>query len=400
MSANTLRIRSTPPVLISAICVATSGMARMTRCLNAGLPRQWPSKASRRMYWSRFHSTNFHGPVPTAAVVPNASSPTFSMCFLGTMGKNTSRSSRSGNGLSVTICTVSASTMRTSLIARMLPYWGDFFFSLPGSSTRSKENFTSSAVSGSPLWNFTPLRSLNSHCVSLRGFQEVASDGSYSSLVFRCSSESNMLMLTRMPTRSKCMWGSRVGACETSATVRVSLAWAKAGAGPTSARSASATAGTMDRFMSVSSSVHRDRAPGSRCKKRAAATYRVAEVYHGWAALDNAPAGWDPRARRRAPIRSGSGEGAVEGLGEVRDQVVGVLDADREADQVVLDADLEALLAGELVEAHDRGLLDQALHPAQRGRDERDRARVHHPGRRVEIARDLEGDHPAEAAHL
>src|SRR6266436_2809831 len=209
-----------------------------------------------------------------------------------------------------------------------------------------------------------------------------------------------MLMFTRMPTRSKCMWGSRVGAWETSATVRVSLAWAKPGAGPTSARSASATAGTMDRFMSVSSSVHRDRAPGSRCKKRAAATYRVAEVYHGWAALVNAPAGWDPRARRRAPIRSGSGEGAVEGLGEVRDQVVGVLDADREADQVVLDADLEALLAGELVEAHDRGLLDQALHPAQRGRDERDRARVHHPGRRVEIARDLEGDHPTEAPHL
>jgi len=54
------------------------------------------------MYWSRFHSTNFHGPVPTAAVVPNASSPTFSRCFLGTMGKKTSRSSRSGNGLSVT----------------------------------------------------------------------------------------------------------------------------------------------------------------------------------------------------------------------------------------------------------------------------------------------------------
>src|SRR5439155_10303761 len=74
MSADTLRIKSTPPVLISAIWVATSGMARMTRCLNAGLPRQWPSKASRRMYWSRFHSTNFHGPVPTAAVVPNASS--------------------------------------------------------------------------------------------------------------------------------------------------------------------------------------------------------------------------------------------------------------------------------------------------------------------------------------
>jgi len=28
---------------------------------------------------------------------------------------------------------------------------------------RSKENFTSSALNGSPLWNFTPLRSTNSY---------------------------------------------------------------------------------------------------------------------------------------------------------------------------------------------------------------------------------------------
>jgi len=40
------------------------------------------------------------------------------------------------------------------------------------------------------------------------------------------------------------------------------------------------------------------------------------------------------------------GHSAVEGLGEVGDQVVGVLDADSVADEVVLDADLEPLLAG------------------------------------------------------
>ena len=165
------------------------------------------------------------------------------MCFFGTIGKKTRRSRSSGNGLSVTMWIVSASTIRTSLIARMLPYWGDFFFSLPGSITRSTENFTSSAVRGSPLWNFTPLRSLNSHVVSFSAFHDVARDGSYSSLLLRCSSESNMLMLTRMPTRSKCMWGSSVGACETSATVSVSLGWAwPAGArvsSGTSARSVS-----------------------------------------------------------------------------------------------------------------------------------------------------------------
>ncbi len=194
---------------------------------NAGLPRQCWSKASSRMYWSRFHSTSFQGPVPTAAVLPNASSPTFSTCFFGTMGKNTTRSRSSGKGLSVMSWTVSASTIFTSLIARTLPYWGDFFFSLPGSSTRSNENFTSSAVMVEPSWNLTPLRSLNSHVVSLTAFHDTASDGSNSSLALRCRSESNMLMLTRMPTRSKCMCGSRVGACEGSATVSVSLPWAR-----------------------------------------------------------------------------------------------------------------------------------------------------------------------------
>jgi len=79
------------------------------------------------------------------------------------------------------------------------------------------------------LWNFTPERSLNSHCVSLRAFQEVASDGSYSSLAFRCRRESNMLMLTRMPLRWKCMWGSSVGPWATSATTSVSFDWADAG---------------------------------------------------------------------------------------------------------------------------------------------------------------------------
>src|SRR5438105_14191556 len=180
------------------------------------------------MYWSRFHSTSFQGPVPTVAVLPNASSPTFSMCFFGTMGKNTTRSSRSGNGLSVIRWIVSALTILTSLIARTLPYCGDFFCSLPDSSTRSNENFPSSAVRIEPSWNLTPLRSLNSQVVSLSAFHERASEGSNSSFALRCRSESNMLMLTRMPTRSKCMWGSRVGACDGKATVSVSLPCAAA----------------------------------------------------------------------------------------------------------------------------------------------------------------------------
>ncbi len=71
--------------------------------------------------------------------------------------------------------------------------------------TRSNEYFTSAGVRISPLWKRTFFRILNSHTVSEIAFQDVASDGSNCSLVERCSRESNMLMLTRMPTRSKCM---------------------------------------------------------------------------------------------------------------------------------------------------------------------------------------------------
>src|SRR6266849_4391174 len=48
-----------------------------------------------------------------------------------------------GKGLSVIRWTVCASMIFTSLIARILPYCGDF---VAGSMTRSKLNFTSSAL--------------------------------------------------------------------------------------------------------------------------------------------------------------------------------------------------------------------------------------------------------------
>ena len=199
-SALTLRMMSTPPVLSSATAVATSGIARKTTYLNAGLPRQCWSKASSRMCWSRFHSTSFQGPVPDGAPCCRTPPRPPSRCASSARcEKYTRRSSRSGNGLSVIRWIVSASTIFTSLIARTLPYCGDFFFSLPGSSTRSNEYFTSSAVMVEPSWNLTPLRSLNSHVVSLSAFHDRASEGSNSSLAERCRSESNMLMLTRMP---------------------------------------------------------------------------------------------------------------------------------------------------------------------------------------------------------
>ena len=223
------------------------------------------------------------------------------MWFLGTIGKNTSRSSRSGNGLSVMMWTVSASTIFTSLIARMLPYWGDF---LVWSMTRSKEYFTSAGVMTSPLWKRTPLRILNSHWVSESGFQEVASDGSNSSLVFRCSSESNMLMFTRIPTRSKCMWGSRVGAWDTRATVRVSLAWAVTAGGTaasaTSARTRAAASGA-HRFMRMSSSVSREPWEMERAAVASALAERIPRTPHRGQCPGN-------------PLPSGRGQGEGRGL--------------------------------------------------------------------------------------
>jgi len=61
-----------------------------------------------------------------------------------------------------------------------------------------------------------------------------------------------MLMLTRIPTRSKCMAGSRVGAWDGSATVSVSLACAAAPIGATSAARVRAASPSSQRFMQSS----------------------------------------------------------------------------------------------------------------------------------------------------
>src|SRR5512134_763598 len=80
-----------------------------------------------------------------------------------------------GCGAAVTKRIVCGSTICTSLIALVYVVNG------PGESgilpTRSIENLTSSAVKSDPSWNLTPLRSLNSHVVSLIGFQDSASPG-------------------------------------------------------------------------------------------------------------------------------------------------------------------------------------------------------------------------------
>ena len=68
-----------------------------------------------------------------------------------------SRNGRFGSGFFMLITTVSASGVAISAMLwnRLLS-----LLVLAGAAARSNENFTVSALKGSPFWNFTPLRSL------------------------------------------------------------------------------------------------------------------------------------------------------------------------------------------------------------------------------------------------
>src|SRR6266850_8569896 len=96
-----------------------------------------------------------------------------------------------------------------------------------------------------------------------------------------------------------------------------------------------------------------------------------------WVAAGTATAG---RPRSPPDTRSSSGRAAqglrfivtcgatspaIEGLPQVFDQVLPVLDSHRQADESVVDAQLAAGLRGHRGVRHDRRMLDQALHPAQ-----------------------------------
>ena len=56
-----------------------------------------------------------------------------------------------------------------------------------GSRMRSSENFTSAAASARPLWNFTPLRSANVHCLPSG---ETFHDSARTGLILRSRSKS------------------------------------------------------------------------------------------------------------------------------------------------------------------------------------------------------------------
>ena len=83
-----------------------------------------------------------------------------------------------------------------------------------------------------------------------------------------------------------------------------------------------------------------------------------------------------------------------------RDEVAGVLDACRDADERIRDADRLSRFGGEAAMGHDRRMLDQALDAAEAfGKREDLHALEDAPGPR-EVAVEFHGDHAAEGMHL
>src|SRR5678815_2975881 len=80
-----------------------------------------------------------------------------------------------GQGLAVCTFTVYGSTISTRSMGRK------FELARRPDFTRSRLNFTESALNSSPLWNLTPLRSLTSHTVGAASFgTSLASAGTIS----------------------------------------------------------------------------------------------------------------------------------------------------------------------------------------------------------------------------
>src|SRR4029453_2286928 len=151
---------STSPYCSAATRTASSGMGRKTTLLILGAPRQYWSLASRTICSSLSHFTNLYGPVPIGVFEMNAVSfPAYALGGYMDAWRNPMMVVKVGQGLVVCTRTVYGSTMSTLSMGRKfeLERIPDF--------TRSRLNFTDSALNSSPLWNLIPLRSLTSQVV-------------------------------------------------------------------------------------------------------------------------------------------------------------------------------------------------------------------------------------------
>ena len=176
-------MRSAWPVWSAAILEPSSGMGRHVARRTAGLPLQCASLASTTIFSFFVHSTNLKGPVPTGFRLACAS-PTCVTYFGGSWYMRVMRAGIAGSGTLVWKRTVEGSTTSTRSIVPNQPFCGDL---KSARLMRSKENFTAFASKGSPLWNFTPWRSLASHTLSLTSLYDVASAGTICSCLSRVS---------------------------------------------------------------------------------------------------------------------------------------------------------------------------------------------------------------------
>src|SRR5262245_39906157 len=110
-------------------------------------------------------------------------------------------------------------------------------------------NLTASALTSSPLWNFTFGRSLNSHVVEFTEVHDVARPGScasWPSFTVRRTRWSNTLCTTANVKFSACMWGSSVvGSAPCAMTICPSGA-AMAAAGRPTSESATTSAAAVE----------------------------------------------------------------------------------------------------------------------------------------------------------
>ena len=158
-----MTIRSAWPVWSAAIRAPSSGMGRHVARRTAGLPLQCASLASTTMRSFFVHSTNLKGPVPTGLRLA-CTSPTCATYFGASWYMRVMRAGMAGSGTLVWKRTVEGSTISTRSMVPNQPFCGDL---KSARLMRSNENLTALASKGSPLWNFTPGRSLTSHTLSL-----------------------------------------------------------------------------------------------------------------------------------------------------------------------------------------------------------------------------------------
>ncbi len=166
MSGGSRYTMSSSPRFRSRNCVAKSLMTRKTTRFSFGGPAQYWSFATRSNCWPAVHVPHLNGPVPSVlrdihslnlpGCVPPCASTVFGLTIAPVLVAASSLRKNGHGRVSVTRTVCGSTTV--------VLFWSmNFEIRLAGPrftvSMRLIEYLTASAVSGSPEWNFTPVRS-------------------------------------------------------------------------------------------------------------------------------------------------------------------------------------------------------------------------------------------------